>query len=78
MVEDQALFEWSTELALALSLRFCSWVVPEDANEDLESVIGDEVVLSKSESIIANLKKSMMMNRPSLSSAIKDVKNVKV
>jgi hypothetical protein len=31
------LFEWSTEVAIALSLRFCSWVVAEDINEDVES-----------------------------------------
>lgn len=34
MVEGQALFEWSSEVALALSMRFCSWVVAEDAAED--------------------------------------------
>lgn len=27
MVETQALFEWSSEMAIALSMRFCSWVV---------------------------------------------------
>ncbi len=37
MVEEQALFEWSPEVALALSVRFCEWVVPEDAEEDRKS-----------------------------------------
>ena len=36
MVEGHALFEWSSEVALALSTKFCSWVVAED---DMESVI---------------------------------------
>ena len=37
MVEGQALFEWSPEVALALSTRFCSWVVAEeDAEHNLE------------------------------------------
>ena len=34
MVETQALFEWSTETAVSLSVRDCSWIVQEDANED--------------------------------------------
>ena len=38
MVEGHALFEWSSEVALALSTRFCSWVVQED---DMESVVTD-------------------------------------
>lgn len=37
MVESQALFEWSCETAIALSMRFCSWVVQEDLNEDCQS-----------------------------------------
>ena len=61
MVEEQALFEWSPEVALNLGVKFCSWVVPEDANEDLESVC-DEDPISKSESLI--LKKSIAMGRP--------------
>jgi hypothetical protein len=68
MVENQALFEWSTEVALALGLKYCSWVVPEE-NEDEESE--EEITRSplKSESIINNLKKSMLVHRPSLKSA---------
>jgi uncharacterized protein YpmB len=68
MVENQALFEWSTEVALALGLKYCSWVVPEE-NEDEESE--EEITRSplKSESIIKNLKKSMLVHRPSLKSA---------
>ena len=33
MVEALALFEWSTEVCLALSTKFCSWVVPETDSE---------------------------------------------
>ena len=33
MVEGQALYEWSPEVALSLSTRFCSWVVAETAEE---------------------------------------------
>ena len=41
MVEGQALFEWSSEVALSLSMRFCSWVVQEDAaGEDNATVDG--------------------------------------
>jgi hypothetical protein len=41
MVEGQALFEWSSEVALSLSMRFCSWVVTEDAaGEDDATVDG--------------------------------------
>lgn len=41
MVEGQALFEWSSEVALSLSMRFCSWVVQEDAaGEDDVTVDG--------------------------------------
>jgi len=37
MVEGQSLFEWSPEVALALSTRFCSWVVAEtDAEHNAE------------------------------------------
>ena len=39
MVESQTLFEWSPEIAIALSLKFCSMVIKEDADEDLESQI---------------------------------------
>jgi hypothetical protein len=37
MVEEQALFEWSAEVALALSLnlKYCQWIVPEEDAEDL-------------------------------------------
>lgn len=62
MVEQQALFEWSPEVALNLGIKFCSWVVPEDANEDLESVCGEEPPISRSESLI--LKKSIAMGQP--------------
>lgn len=27
MVETQTLFEWSSEIGLALSMRFCSWII---------------------------------------------------
>ena len=69
MVENQALFEWSTEVALQLGLKFCSWVVPEDANEDDESDQEEQIPLIKSASIINNLRKSMLVQRPSLKSA---------
>ena len=37
MVEGQALYEWSPEVCLALSTRFCSWVVAEtEAEHDQE------------------------------------------
>ena len=40
MVEGQSLFEWSPEVCLAMSTRFCSWIVPETEaehqNEDTE------------------------------------------
>lgn len=39
MVEGQALFEWSPEVAVALGVRFCSWVVAEEVdNEDMVTV----------------------------------------
>jgi hypothetical protein len=39
MVEGQALFEWSAEVAVALGIRFCSWVVAEEVdNEDIITV----------------------------------------
>ena len=34
MVESKTLVEWSPEAALALSTRFCSWVVAETNEED--------------------------------------------
>lgn len=42
MVESQTLFEWSSEVALSLSIRFCSMVIAEDEEEDdsNDSVIG--------------------------------------
>lgn len=63
MVEDHALFEWSTEVALNLGMKYCDWVLAEDVNEDLES---DEEQPTqrqfiKSESIIMNMKKSIVM-----------------
>jgi len=46
MVEGQALYEWSPEVALSLSTRFCSWVVAEtdaehfaDETEESKSVL---------------------------------------
>ena len=36
MVEGQALYEWSPEVAIALSTRFCSWVVAEEDAENME------------------------------------------
>jgi hypothetical protein len=39
MVEERALFEWSPEVALQLSMRFCEWVVPEDVDEDKVSSV---------------------------------------
>lgn len=45
MVMSQSLFEWSSETAIALSMRFCSWVVQEDAHgEDEQSEANDEMV----------------------------------
>jgi|LauGreDrversion4_2_1035121.scaffolds.fasta_scaffold264060_3 hypothetical protein len=37
MVEDHALFEWSTEVALNLGINYCDWVLAENPDEDLES-----------------------------------------
>lgn len=34
-MENHALIEWSPEVGLALSSRFCSWVVQEDDAENL-------------------------------------------
>lgn len=36
------MFEWSSEVAIALSLMFCSWIVAEDDNEDVESYVSGE------------------------------------
>ena len=36
MVEGQALYEWSPEVAIALSTRFCSWVVAEEDAENMD------------------------------------------
>lgn len=36
MVEGQALIEWSPEIGLSLSQRFCSWVVPEMDSEYMD------------------------------------------
>ena len=43
MVENNTLIEWSPEICLALSSRFCSWIVQEedenfDPTEDSKSV----------------------------------------
>lgn len=57
---------------MQLGLKFCSWVVPEDANEDDESEEEELRSPLKSESIINNLKKSMVVHRPSLKSAQED------
>ena len=34
MIEEKALFEWSTDVALGIAQKFCSWIVPEDRDED--------------------------------------------
>jgi len=54
MVEGQALFEWSPEVAVALGVRFCSWIVAEDVvNEDMVTVIEkDDNEGYRSESIL--------------------------
>ena len=36
------MFEWSSEVAIALSLMFCSWIVAEDDNEDAESYVSGD------------------------------------
>ena len=46
MVEGKALYEWSPEVAIALSTRFCSWVVAEeDAEHNLEETEESKSVL---------------------------------
>lgn len=35
MVEGQKLFEWSSEVCLAMGTRFCSWVVAETEAENI-------------------------------------------
>jgi hypothetical protein len=37
MVENKSLIEWNSDLALAIHLNLCPWVVYEDRNEDLVS-----------------------------------------
>ena len=43
MVESKTLFEWSPEVALALSTRFCSWVVAETNEEDNMSELDESM-----------------------------------
>ena len=46
MVEGQALYEWSPEVALSLSTRFCSWVVAEtDAEHNVEDSVESRSLL---------------------------------
>ena len=45
MVEGKALIEWSSEVAIAMGTRFCSWIVAEededlDVTEDSKSIVG--------------------------------------
>ena len=35
MVETQSLYEWSAEVSIQLSMRFCSQIIQEDDQEDL-------------------------------------------
>ena len=55
MVESQSLYEWSSEVAIALSLRFCSWVVAEDLNEDLVTVKDEVDYDARSHSPVATI-----------------------
>lgn len=75
MVEDHALFEWSTEVALNLGMKYCDWVLAEDVNEDYDSEEEAQKPSSgqfKSESIIMNLRKSICMARPTEKSSLED------
>ena len=45
MVEGQALYEWSPEVAIALSTRFCSWVVAEEDAENNDDHTEDSKAL---------------------------------
>jgi len=48
MVEGQALYEWSPEVALSLSTRFCSWVVAEtDAEHNDETEESRSLLLGR-------------------------------
>lgn len=58
MVEQQALFEWSPEVALSLGAKFCAWVVPECADEEEED---DKQTVTHSESVL--LKRSIMIGK---------------
>lgn len=60
MVEQHALFEWSAEVALGLGQKYCNWIVKEDPNEYLESVLLPAP--TKSESIFKSLRASMCDN----------------
>lgn len=43
MVESNSLYEWSSEVALGLSSKFCNWVVEEEPQaEDDITVVGDQ------------------------------------
>lgn len=41
MVESSTLFEWSSQVALAMSIKFCSMVIAEDDDEDNCTVIAN-------------------------------------
>lgn len=43
MVESQSLFEWNPEVALALGIRFSSWIVVEEDAEHANSEDGRSV-----------------------------------
>ena len=42
MIEEQLLFEWSPEVALALNMQNSDWVVKEDADEDIVSTVNQD------------------------------------
>ena len=60
MVEGQSLYEWSPEVCLAMSTRFCSWIVPETEaehqNEDTEDTKSQN--LGHQESLMQNMADS--------------------
>lgn len=56
MVESNSLFEWSTEVGLALSHRFCSQVIAEDDNESLVTENLEDTVEVTLELTSENLK----------------------
>ena len=82
MVEGQALYEWSPEVALSLSTRFCSWVVAEtDAEHNVEDSLdsrsnilggsGNKKHRRRMNSVQSNRRQSQLSNneqRPSIGS----------